>query len=177
MKTPTPSARSLRKRVLLFFIFQLPLLIGAMLMLFFGLRDLIRGRASLTWPTAQGVIRQSVVREQHRQDANGNHRTSYHEEITYDFQVNDQRYTGNRIAFWPSLAASNNAAYADMIISRYPLGRAVPIHHHPAEPALCVLEPGVKWSNWLLPGCGLFLVILAISIGRGKPRSSRQYDP
>jgi hypothetical protein len=50
-----------------------------------GIRDLIRAKASVDWPTSPGKVLSSSVEQHHWDDGD----TYYHAEVVYEFNVNN----------------------------------------------------------------------------------------
>jgi hypothetical protein len=82
-----------------------------------GIRDLIRAKASVDWPTSPGkVISSSVV--QGRDEGN----TYYRAEIVYEFKVNNTTYSSKRIDGGDGsiYGYSDDPHPAQQIVNRYP---------------------------------------------------------
>ena len=120
--------------------------IGALFILF-GVRGLIRSRASLSWPTAQGKVVASSV------ERSGDTRETYHAKILYEFAVDGTTFNGDRVAYGDF--AHGNPSSPLPAVKRYPKGRIVVVHYMPGKPEECLLEPGLKSQHWFYPGVGL----------------------
>lgn len=132
----------------------------------FGLRDAFRGWQSARWPVTSGKIVSSSVEE--HSDSDGH---SYAAKILYQFRVEPQGYTGDKVVFG---AVSGGHAGAYALAGRYPEGKQVEVHYHPENPELCVLEPGLRAAAFALPGVGLvfagfgLIFVWAFSFSRKK---------
>jgi len=132
-------------------IFPLPFIIIGAVAFFFGCRNLLQASQSRTWPTAQGVIRDSSVEHQR-----GNKGGTYLAKVMYDFTVNATTFNGKRVAFGDY--SSGNSSLARDIVDRYPKGKTVAVYYNQKNPQVCVLEPGIKGQTWLLPVFGLIFL-------------------
>jgi hypothetical protein len=86
-------------------------------------------KASTSWPTVNGTVTASerakvMFRKQPR--------------VTYSYSVNGNPFIGNRISF----AGGYPAKETDAILSRFPVGREVPVSYAPDKPAEATLETG-----------------------------------
>jgi hypothetical protein len=137
---------------------------------FFGIRALVRAKASVAWPTTQGKVVSSSV-EYHRSDKGGG---TYHAEVMYDFSVNDTSFTGNRIAYGDY--GSSNPSHARQVVNRYLKGQSVTVHYMPSNPEECLLEPGVKGQSFFLPGFGLIFFTAGSVMAVFLPRAMRKQE-
>lgn len=137
---------------------------------FFGIRGLIRAKASVAWPTTQGKVVSSSV-EYHKGDEGGG---TYHAEVMYDFNINDTTFSGNRIAYGDY--GSSNPSHAREVVNRYPTGQGVTVHYMPGNPEECLLEPGVKGQSFFLPGFGLIFFTVGTVMAAFLPRAMRKQE-
>jgi hypothetical protein len=149
-------------------IFPLPFILAGALTLYFGCRSLQRAKASIAWPTAEGVVKQSSV-EYHSSDKGGG---TYHAEVMYDFVVKGTTFSGNRVAFGDY--GSSNPSHARGIVNRYPQGKAVTVHHMPGNPEDSVLEPGVQAQAWFLPVFGLIFFVVGCLMAVFLPKAMKK---
>jgi hypothetical protein len=126
---------------------------------YWGWTILQDARASMSWPTAEGVIGRSEVTES--SDSEGG--TSYSPEVTYTYQANGLLQEGERIKFGENSYSSRRRA--EEIIAQYPVGTRVTVHYDPEQPDHSVLEPGVTGGSYIVLGIGLiFLFVSAILV-------------
>jgi hypothetical protein len=128
-------------------------LIGLLAQLVIAVRDLVLGRASASWPTADGVITDArVVRR--------GARNQYRAALAYTYTVAGRTHHGHRRYYGSE--ASFGSAGPTAVAERYPPGLAITVYHHPTRPGLAVLEPGVAVTDALmrLGQAGLGLVLL-----------------
>ncbi len=143
-KTPSPGARLFFSRI-----FPWPFILIGVIVLFFGLRGLIRAKESLSWPTVPGTVEKSNV-EYQRGDKGGG---TYHAVIRYVYTVGGVKHSGDRVAYGDY--GSSDSSHAQGVVDEYPKGKAVKVYYLPENPGECLLEPGVKAQSWFLPGFGL----------------------
>lgn len=135
---------------------------------FFGIRGLIRAKASVAWPTTQGKVVSSSV-EYHKSDKGGG---TYHAAVMYDFSVSETGFSGNRVAYGDY--GSSNPSHARQVVNRYPKGQTVTVHYMPGNPEECLLDPGVKGQSFFLPGFGLIFFAAGSAMAVFLPRAMRK---
>jgi hypothetical protein len=118
-------------------------------------------RASVTWPSAEGVVvRSEVVRS-----GGGSSRSSvsYEADVRYRYAVGGRRYESGRFAIGVAHSFADPAA-ARAEVAAYPPGRRVRVYYDPREPAESCLVPGVDGALrtaaawiWILPALGVGL--------------------
>ena len=133
-------------------IFPWPFFIAGAVTLCFGVRGVVRARASVRWPTADGKVVSSSVESDHSSGGNGGG-TTYQAEILYEFSVDGTIYNGNRVAYGDY--GSSNPSHARNIVNQYPVGKELTVYYMPSEPEESLLEPGMQTQAWFLPGFGL----------------------
>lgn len=104
-----------------------------------------RGLSASSWPTAPGVIETSRIAS--HDDAE--YGTMYSPKINYHYTVNKKRYRGSRLQFGRGEVSTSWRSGADRIIAKYPEGRHVNVHFHPARPRVSTLKTGVHGSAWI----------------------------
>lgn len=118
--------------------------------------------ASSSWPQASAkVVASSVSTSRHRRG-----RVRYNPKVEYTFQVNQQTYRGDRIAFGG--VSFSDEAEAQQVASHYARGTEHLIHYDPADPENCVIVPGASLGTWLmliLPAICLMGPLLAMMQG------------
>ena len=124
---------------------------------YIGVRDLIRAKASVAWPTSPGKVLSSVVQES---DSEGD--LSYHAEVVYEFNVNNTTFSGKRISYGDH--GTGNPSHAQEIVNRYPQDKNVTVSYMPNNPKECLLEVGAKRQAFWLPAFGLLFFTVGISL-------------
>ena len=120
----------------------------------FGFRGLRTAEASLSWPTARGVITASNV-ERVRSSKGG---SSFYPEVTYHYEVGGVIYKGERVRM--SRTGSSDPSEAQADLRRYRMNQAVTVSYDPEDPASSLLETGVAATDWLLAGFGCVFILL-----------------
>lgn len=121
------------------------------------------------WPTVRGEIVDASVEsflDWRDTDYAGRSRKSYRSSVVYRYEVNGQRYLGDRIVLAVRTSASFTAL-ARGTARQYPVGAEVDVHYNPKNPGESVLYPYTRW-HWLLwaIAAGLFGLAWAIATGR-----------
>jgi hypothetical protein len=115
-----------------------------------ALRDRIKTNRAQSWPTAEGKVLESKLREVRDDDSR-----TWGVHIVYEYCVNGETY---RSDVWRLEAGSSSfTGNAEKVIARYPAGSTVPVFYNPDAPQDALLEPG-KMSWWLFLGGACFLV-------------------
>lgn len=135
----------------------------------FGVHKLLRAKASVDWPIAQGIVAASSV-ESHR-NSDGN--TKDIAAIVYEFSVDGIIFNGERVVYGDRFY---KALRIDSIIDRYPEGKSVTVHYMPDNPEECLLEPGIKLWTWLYFAFGIFIIGIGILSASYKPESMKKKD-
>lgn len=130
------------------------------------------GNESRHWPYVEGHVTESILWEYQKRVGGRSGRRGgssrvlqYQEHIVYEYSVNDSEYQNDRVVFKGNQkqrgdVGSQNRAYHQAIVDRYPVGKTVPVYFHENEPQLSVLEPG-RSNRAVLSYC-LSLVFLFI---------------
>ena len=107
-------------------------------------RDRIKCNRALSWPTAQGKVLESRLRED--QDSEGKTWAVY---IQYEYWANGDTWCSD---VWRLEAGSSSFTGAmEKVIARYPAGSSVTVYYNPDAPNDAMLEPG-KMGWWLFFG-------------------------
>jgi hypothetical protein len=140
---------------------------------FFGVRGLVRAKASLDWPSIQGKVVESSVERQRSSGSNGGS-TTYQAEILYEFIVDGTTFNGDRVAYGDY--GSSNPSHARRIVNRYPKGKSVIVYYMPSNPEESLLEPGVKGQSFFLLGFGLIFFTAGSLMVVFLPRVMRKQE-
>jgi len=117
-------------------------------------------KASVSWPSVQGVVNVSQVERQEP-----TRRVSYRAHVEYSYAVNDQQYTGRRLRLNDARSTQQSAAQA--IVDRYRVGSPVTVFYDPTDPKSAALEVGVSARSYLYFAIALGLLVLAVVSWRG----------
>ena len=124
---------------------------------FFHFQSARKAAGSAAWPTAEGTVQASSVRENLETDSEGDSERAFYPNVQYAYSVGGQSYTSDRIAFGgkPRFA---KAADAQAVCDRYRQDARVAVRYNPAKPEECVLE--TKKPSLVTPI--IFTVVVAI---------------
>jgi Protein of unknown function (DUF3592) len=115
-----------------------------------GTRDRIKCNRARSWPTAQGRVLDSRLREV--RDSEGKTWEVY---ILYEYWVDGQTYRSN---VWRMQAGSSSfTGAAEKAVARYPIGSRVMVYYNPDAPGDAMLEPG-KMGWWMFFGGAAFFI-------------------
>ena len=128
-------------------------------------RAIFLGRASLSWPSAEGrVVDLEIKSIQRGRQGVG----SYRPTICYAYSVGDREYRGRRIRFTTHLMLGTQSftqAAAAAELDGYFPGAAVRVYFDPRRPARSVLRPGASRAQifaGVASGLGAVLVAGAL---------------
>ncbi len=141
---------------------------------FFGIRGLVRAKASVDWPTTEGKVVASSVERRTSRTTGGGTSTTYHAEILYEYSAEGTRFDGDRVAYGDY--GSSSRGHARDIVDRYPEGKSVTVYYMPGDPDECLLEPGMKVQSWFLPGFGLVFFAVGSLMAILLPRAMRKQE-
>jgi hypothetical protein len=121
-----------------------------------GAYQLYFNRQSRTWPTAEGTVLKSMLKEPTRYSA-------WSLCVTYRFQACGKTFTASRRTY--TIAPFNGREKALETLKRYREGAPVQVYHNRSWPSLCVLEPNADTSKSvvLLVG-GILLAAMVIPV-------------
>lgn len=168
IRSSSPKQMSPGKKLFISKILPFMFVVIGAIITYFGIRDLIRSKASMNWPTVQGKVVASSFESRrgtshHRRSRS---QTTYHPEIYYEFSVNGTFFSGNRVAY--GSRSSLIRSEVKRIVDRYPKGKIVTVYYMPENPEQCLLEPGQKTELWLLSAVGLcFFMLGSLALVRG----------
>lgn len=146
-------------------VFAWPAILAGAAVLFFGGRNFIRARESVTWPAVEG----RVARSEMTLSTSGQHgQPNYHAEVLYNYQLSGATYSSNRIGFGDF--DSSDPSHAQSILNRYPKGISVQVRYNPQSPELSVLETGVNGGTYILLLGGLLFFAMGCLTLWGLPR-------
>jgi hypothetical protein len=138
-------------------------LFGGGLLLFWGIPNYSRAKASTEWPAVEGEVVASQV-EKSSSFKNNKTRTTYFAVVQFSYDIDGQHYESD--AIWPGGGyQSTSLAPHQAVVDRYPPGKKMPVYYDPAIPHRGVLEPGVHFTEYML--LGISGGFLACGIGMG----------
>ena len=124
-------------------------------LVWFQWRQIVLGLKSRTWPSARGVVTDCYIDVDHDEDGS----TSYAAKVAYRYEVAGRIFSGKRLQFGREGLWSSWRGGEQRLIESFPVGRRVPVFHHPGRPRLSTLMPGVSFWAWIF----LVITIMAAS--------------
>jgi hypothetical protein len=122
-------------------IFPWPIVVVGAYFTFTAIQQMIGAASSGRWPSLEARIVKSAVEIT---DSGGDYPvTLYVPDIHYKYSVDGVSHTRQRVALTDINPGSQ--AKADAVIKRYPPGKAVRVYVSPRDPAMTILEPGLRW--------------------------------
>jgi hypothetical protein len=119
----------------------------------YATRLLVKSNRAKSWPTVQGTVLDSRIRESY----SSGEEKSEQIYILYEYAVNGESL---RSSVWRlgNVSTSSRSKIAKEILARYPIGARVMVRVNPENPKDAVLEPGsVPWV-WFFFGFIFFVV-------------------
>lgn len=131
------------------FLCLLTAVIGLAIMAY-GAYLVVRSRRARFWPTAQGKIIDSRVREVKVDDA-----PTYDAYVLYEYSVNGVNLRSN---VWRlGVGSSSFVGFAKRAVAKYPIGVLVMVYYNPDKPNDAMLETGNASWAFLVFGLSFFL--------------------
>jgi hypothetical protein len=121
--------------------------------LWWGIQDSRSAFKSVRWPSVNGTVISSYVSESSDDDG-----TTYGADVQYDYVVNDQAHTGDRVSHGD--VSTGDPSYAQKIVARYSEGQSVNVYYDPTDPAKSVLETGFTPGLLLPLGLGTVFTLV-----------------
>jgi hypothetical protein len=123
--------------------------------------DLVRARASVTWPTVPGKVGWSRIDKTYAFRGPAYYRLA----IAYRYEVDGKKHDGDTVEFGPRSITDRDiiARLAD----QYAAGKIVTVHYNPRAPEDAVLETSDEmaaqsaWRVWFFLGVPIVFSILA----------------
>lgn len=125
-----------------------------------GTSDMELAKQSESWPIADGKIISSEVVRKTSSSSNGGSSTTYHAEVSYQYNADGRSYTGERVSF--GQYGSSNRSHASDIVNRYKPGSTVQVFYKYDEPSVAVLETGAGFGVWMLVIIGSIFSIAGV---------------
>ena len=133
--------------------------IGFLMAFVIGGTSMQLGEASTNWPTVEGVIKSAQIGDTGRPAREGDSR-SYHPEIRYEYLVDGETFTSERISFRLEGIQSHARPEIAEIVASYRPGSKVTVHYNPEDPSVSCLETGMNVGGLVLIG----MVCMAIGL-------------
>lgn len=147
------------------------ILIGATLSIF-GIFFLRSALASYGWPSTTGIV-QAINASRYRSEYSGSLRT-YVYQVTYEYEVNEIAYTGDRYSLGEGSTANqqyDTAREAERAGNEaHPPGSAITIYYDPQSPPEAVLKRGPNIGTYAPLLMGLFFLPCGVLFLKVLPR-------
>ncbi|MBN1313678.1 MAG: DUF3592 domain-containing protein [Anaerolineae bacterium] len=122
--------------------------VGVGMYIFMG--DTVReAYESKSWPTVQGQVISSELRE----SRNSDNERMYSADVLYTYNVNGEQYENTMITMMDGTTSMRNSV--QKTVSKYRTGTTVTVYYKPDDPAYAILEPGFSLGVIIL---GSFMV-------------------
>lgn len=133
---------------------------GAFVLLFFFAFRSYSKRA-MHWPAVPGTVVESSTERLEKVEKGRTHVT-YAPAVEYSYRVNGIEYHSRTINLGVTMAGSQS--WAERIAAKYPVGRALEVHHDPADPTIAALE-NPTGASWIILLVALACFALAMFTG------------
>ena len=138
----------------------------------------LQSRRAQSWPTVEARVTKSKVEVSKKASGFRRSRTSFQDYYTaaiqYEYVVDGERFTGDRIGLDESRSSGFDRDDAQRWVRQYPVGAAVTIHYCPHRAQQSVIDPS---SDTTLLALVVGFGILAIPAGLVMRRIARQMQP
>lgn len=123
------------------------------------------GIQSVHWPHVEGTVLESYLTRDNTKIKAGffaahhsrSHTPTYRANVVYRYQVDDRKYTGNRVSFGG--AKSSSGPKMRRLVENYPPGKIVQVYYRPGNPAMSTLEQGNRISALFIAESSVFLIV------------------
>lgn len=130
----------------------------------FSLRSQKKAVESQSWPSTSGQVIKAILRKSEGvEDEDGHTHPLYYPLVDYEYTVNGQVYTSNRLSFG-SRKTFNRQNQAAEELDRYPIGKQVVVHYNPVQPAEAVLETKQVIGSQLSMILGVVCLLISVCI-------------
>ena len=136
-------------------------LVAGLVLLILGVRDIMGGMKSRSWPTTDGYVNSATIQKHYPSTSDHTRTPTYTPKVYYEYTVDGKKYTAHRVSF--SGATGGKYGDAEEVVNRYPVGSKITVYYDPDNRAESVLEPGFVWTSLIMALAGLvFLGVAAI---------------
>ncbi|HXZ44399.1 MAG TPA: DUF3592 domain-containing protein [archaeon] len=129
--------------------------------LYSGNREMSSARSMADWARTEGHIISSSV-ESIQYGSSLITSPTYRALIVYEYRSGEMVFHGTRLSFGDH--AFRQAADAQAVVNRYPVGRAVTVYYNPFNVTESVLEPGSPWQPYVALGIGGLFILVGICL-------------
>ena len=152
-------------------LFGLVALVGGLILSIWGAREWQSALSSKDWPTVSGTVVHSELKKRlkARRPGQKSHqsRTQFTPEIRYDYTVEGQSFTGDRVSYGDY--SSSNEAQMKAVVAQYPVGKSVTVFYDPEDPSSSLLESGFGWTPVAISALGgVFAIVGGMTLLRTR---------
>jgi hypothetical protein len=141
------------------YIYFLVTLIGGIIFITLAILQYMKAKkAEKTWLTVPGVVLNSDIKVHLSRSSKGQTTKNYEPQVSYQYQVQDQTFNGDRLGFG---SGSYGKSKANKKIAIYPQGAQVTVHYDPADPSKAVLETKAMGGGTFLT-LGIILMVMGV---------------
>lgn len=120
--------------------------------------QLYQVKKSHEWPSADGIITESRIKDSLGFGSKGGKATTtYYPSIRYEYMVDGIKYKGSRISI--GILSNGKFKSAKSCIKKYPVGKQVKVYYFPMIRRISLLERGKKEGNYFLVGTSIGLTL------------------
>ena len=128
----------------------------------FGVVLVRRAAAARRWPTVDGRVVSSRVRESPSMTPDDQYHTMHDAAVRYVYSVDGREYRGTRITMFDGTTSVRKGA--EKVAARYPKGGKVRVYVDPADPGRACLAPGAGFFTWLPFAMGVSITLLTTGL-------------
>ncbi len=123
----------------------------------------LQSRRAQSWPTVEARVTESKIAVSKKASGFRRSQTSFRDYYTaviqYEYVVNGERFTGNRIALDASRSSGFDHDVAESWVGQYPVGAAVTVHYSPHRAEQSVIDPSANTVLLsMVAGFGVFAI-------------------
>lgn len=134
-------------------------IVGGLIFLYMGLKNVWAALASKRWPSAVGVVKSSGTETSRSRDSEtGETSTMYAARLRVAYEVGGREYETGTVWIGET-EASGDSSEAELKRLQYPEGAVVPVYFDPKQPERSALRRGLAADALWLPGAGLGLFL------------------
>ncbi|MEN3942453.1 DUF3592 domain-containing protein [Prosthecobacter sp. SYSU 5D2] len=139
------------------FVSFIPLVVSVVFM-WLGWGYYSKAQQSTSWPEAAGKIIESKVVESSRSRSGSSSKRMYKAWVSYEYEVNGQKYRNDQVGFMDGSSSSQNGVAAE--VRKYPAGSAVTVYYNPTDPHEACLDRSAGLVPWLMMGGGVLGLLI-----------------
>jgi hypothetical protein len=127
-----------------------------------GRKGVAQSKASQSWPTTEGKIIESGVREIHGRQRGATQMT-YWPFVRYEYNVGGTRYEADVIQF--GMSEQPTMMKADAFVFERPVGKVCTVHYNPDDPKVATLDTSAQSAQTRIRNGWLMLFLLPAFTG------------